>query len=96
MGQRLILGNGFHRLYALKALGLSHAPVVVQQVTHPQLEMPPVIGDLPRDRLITTARPGLMKDFFDARLVCEITQQNFIKTIQVGWGTNEALVPVPG
>ena len=93
--QRLILGNGFHRLYALKSMGLTHAPAVVQQITHPQLEMPAAIGELPREHLVETARPGLMKDFFDGRLVCEITQKRFIKTTQVGWGTNEALVPVP-
>jgi hypothetical protein len=96
VNQRLILGNGFHRLYALKTLGLTHAPAVVQQVTHPQLEMPPVISELPREHLVSTARPGLMKDFFDERLVCEITQKRFIKTLQVGWGTNDAQVPVPG
>lgn len=95
VGRRLILGNGFHRLYALRALGISHAPVVVQNVTHPQLEMPQVIAEVPREHLVGTARPGMMKDFFDERLVCEITQKKFIKTIQVGWGTNEALVPLP-
>ncbi len=95
VNQRLILGNGFHRLYALKALGLTHAPAVVQQVTHPQLEMPPAIGELPREHLVNTPRPGLMKDFFDERLVCEITQKKFIKSTQVVWGTNDALVPVP-
>jgi hypothetical protein len=89
------LGNGFHRLYALKQLGATHAPVVVQQITHPQPEMPSVIGELPREHLVGTARPGLMKDFFDERLVCEITQKKFIKIMQLGWGTNDALVPVP-
>jgi hypothetical protein len=96
INQRLILGNGFHRLYALRSLGLTHAPAVVQHITHPQLEMPPVIGELPREHLVSTARPALMKDFFDERLVCEITQKSFIKTAQVVWGTNDAMVPLPG
>lgn len=95
VNRRLILGNGFHRLYALKMLGATYAPAVVQQVTHPQLEMPPNIGELPREHLVNTARPALMKDFFDARLVCEISQKKFVKTMQIGWGTNEALVPLP-
>lgn len=94
--ERLILGNGFHRLYALKALGVTHAPAVVQNVNHPQLEMPPVIAEVPREHLVSTPRPSLMKDFFDQRLVCEITQKCFIKTVQVGWGVNDAFVPVPG
>jgi hypothetical protein len=95
VGRRLILGNGFHRLYALRAMGVTHAPVVVQQVTHPKLEMPATIGDTACERLVSDPRPGLLKDFFDERLVCEITQKPFIKTMQVAWGTNEAFVPVP-
>jgi hypothetical protein len=95
VGRRLILGNGFHRLYALRALGATHAPVVVQDVTHPKLEMPATVGDVPIERLINTARPAVMKDFFDQRLICEITQKPFIKTMQVAWGTNEAFVPFP-
>jgi hypothetical protein len=95
VGRRLILGNGFHRLYALRSLGVTHAPVVVQEVTYPKLEMPATIGDVPSERLVSTPRPGLLRDFFDNRLTCEITQKPFIKTMQVAWGNNEAFVPVP-
>jgi hypothetical protein len=95
VGRRLILGNGFHRLYALRTLGITHAPVVVQEVTHPKLEMPPIIGDVPIERLIDTPRPALMKDFVNERLICEIKQKQFIKTVQVIWNTNEAFVPSP-
>ena len=96
VGRRLILANGFHRLYALRSLGVTHAPVVVQQVLHPQMEMPAVTSEPPRDHLVNTPRPAMMTDFFDDRLVCEIIQRKFIKTIQVGWGTSDALVPLPG
>ena len=92
-GNRIILNNGFHRLYALRSLGVSHAPVVVQRVTHPDLELPPQIADLPREYLTTVPRPGLMKDFFDERLTCEVLQRNFLKALQVGWGINESRVP---
>jgi hypothetical protein len=93
VGKRLILNNGFHRLNALRALGISYAPAVVQHVTHPDIELPPTIQDLPRDYLIKTPRPGLMKDFFDPRLTCEIRQRNFLKVVQIGWGINENKVP---
>jgi hypothetical protein len=95
VGRRLILGNGFHRLYALRALGITHVPVVVQEVTHPKLEMPAKVGDVLCEHAVYTPRPALMKDFFDPRLVCEITQKPFIKTVQVAWGNNDAFVPVP-
>jgi hypothetical protein len=93
VGQRVILNNGFHRLYTLRSLGITHAPVVVQQVTHPEVELPPVIGELPREHVVQNTRPGLMKDFFEDRLTCLVTQRGFIKAIQVGWGANESMIP---
>jgi hypothetical protein len=93
LGDRIILNNGFHRLYALRALGITHAPVVVQRVTHSNLELPSQIADLPREYLATAPRPGLMKDFFDERLTCEVRQQSFLKALQVGWGIGESRVP---
>ena len=95
VGRRLILGNGFHRLYALRALGVTHAPVVIQEITHPRLEMPANVGDVPSERLINMPRPAVMRDFFNDGLVCTITQKPYIKTMQVVWATNEAFVPVP-
>lgn len=93
IGRRLILNNGFHRLYALRSLGITHAPLVVQQVTRAELEMPPVVADLPREYLVTAPRPGLMKDFFDDRLICEVHQVSFLKALQVSWGINDSRVP---
>lgn len=93
VGKRMILNNGFHRLYALRALGVSHAPVVVQRVTHPELELRQVITDLPREYLVSTPRPGLIKDFFDDQLNCEVRQRDSLKAVQVGWGINESRVP---
>lgn len=94
VGNRIILNNGFHRLYALRSLGIQFAPVVVQQVTHPQLELPERIADLPRDYLVVAPRPGLMKDFFNESLICEVHQPNSVKSLQMGWGVNESRVPV--
>jgi hypothetical protein len=93
VNQRLILSNGFHRLYVLQSLGITRAPVVVQNIRHPKLELPETITQLPRDYLISDPRPGLMKDFFDERLNCEIKQGNFLKALQMVWGINESLVP---
>jgi hypothetical protein len=93
VGTRMILNNGFHRLYTLRTLGVTHAPVVVQQVTHPEVEMPPAIAELPREYVIKNPRPGLMKDFFEDRLTCEVTQRGFLKAVQVGWGVTDSMVP---
>ena len=93
VGRRLILNNGFHRLYTLRTLGITHAPVVVQQITHPELELAASISELPRDYLVQNARPALMKDFFDPQLTCTVVQRGCIKALQVGWGINESMIP---
>lgn len=73
---------------------MSYAPVVVQHVTHPKLELPERIADLPRDYLVGAPRPGVMKDFFDGRLTCKIHQSSFLKALQISWGANENRVPM--
>ena len=93
IGKRVVLNNGFHRMFALRQLGVTYAPVVVQQITHPELELPQHVAELPREYLVGNPRPALVKDFLDKRLTCEITQRSFLKAVQVGWGINESLVP---
>jgi hypothetical protein len=90
---RLILNNGFHRLYALRRLGVTHVPMVIQRITHPEVELPTNLNELPREYLVNNPRPALLKDFFDDRLTCLITQRSFLKAIQVAWALNEGLVP---
>jgi len=41
VGNRIVLNNGFHRAYALRSVGVTHIPIVVQHVANPQLEVPP-------------------------------------------------------
>ena len=93
VGKRLVLNNGFHRLNALRALGITYAPAAIQHVTYPDIELPATIQDLPRDYLIKAPRPALMKDFVDRELTCEIRQRSFLKVVQIGWGVNENKVP---
>jgi len=93
VGKRLVLNNGFHRLNALRALGIRYAPAAIQHVTHPDIELPATIQDLPREYLIKAPRPAVMKDFYDRQLICEIRQRGFLKVVQIGWGVNESKVP---
>jgi hypothetical protein len=93
VGDRMILNNGFHRLYTLQKLGITHAPMVVQEVRRPKLELPAQITEFPRDYLVEDPRPALMKEFSDERLTCDVHQRGFMKALQVGWGVNESLVP---
>jgi hypothetical protein len=65
-GSRLILRNGSHRAYALRAAGRTHAPVLIQNIAHqeelglllPEIESHP-------DLYLTYPRPPLLRDYFD-------------------------------
>jgi hypothetical protein len=94
VGTRLILNNGFHRAYAMRAVGLSEAYVVVQHIGDPELEMPPTLVGLPREYLLKNARPALMSDFFNSALVEELRTTVGVKSVQLGWNANQTFVPV--
>ena len=67
--KRLLIHNGHHRAYALRALGYTHAPCIVQTVTrldelglvasHNVVESPALY--------FKSARPPLLKDFFNPK-----------------------------
>jgi hypothetical protein len=68
--KRMLLNNGYHRAVALRELGITHAPCIIEEITR-------------RDELAITAgstvnkapffyfgkkRPPLLKDFFDPKI----------------------------
>ena len=67
---RILLHNGYHRAYALRALGITHAPCIVQTVTRKD-ELA-----LLADTRVTSdpgfyfkaARPPMLRDFFNPAL----------------------------
>lgn len=82
---RIVLNNGYHRAYALRALGLTHAPCIVQAVENSDelayagdsalVEHYPI--------LFRDARPALLKDFFDPALTTRHPMLPTRKQIQV-------------
>lgn len=67
---RLILNNGSHRAYALKALGITHVPCVIQHVTRREelAVMGPQEVQQQPDLYLAHPRPPLLKDYFDPHL----------------------------
>jgi hypothetical protein len=67
---RLILNNGSHRAYALRELGVTHVPCIVQHVsTRDQLDV--VAASQVRhnpDLYLKHPRPTMLKDYFNPRL----------------------------
>ena len=67
---RLVLNNGYHRAYALRELGVSHVPAVVQEVRRGD-EVGAAGGTAFRrnpDYYLRSPRPPVLKDYFDPEL----------------------------
>jgi len=95
-GNRVVLNNGFHRAYALRSVGVTHIPVVVQKITNPQLEFPAVVADLPREYLLGANRPALLRDFSDPKLTKHLRVKARNKVVQVQWAANQFALPIVG
>jgi hypothetical protein len=70
VGNRWLLNNGYHRAVALRGLGITHAPCIVQTAhTVDELELT-VKSRVAEDAsyFFESARPPLLRDFFDPRL----------------------------
>jgi len=91
-----VLSNGFHRAYALGDLGVEYIPVFVQKITNPELEVPPIVANLPREYVLEDPRPALMKDFFNTKLVRTLRFKPMNKIVQVQWVANQFSLPIAG
>jgi hypothetical protein len=95
IGNRLVLHNGSHRAFALRDLGVTHVPCLVQNVSREdELELVGV-PDLKTfaDRYLKNPRPPLLKDYFDPRLrkVVRVVRKHRLVQVQAGW--QEGKVP---
>jgi hypothetical protein len=85
---RLVLGNGSHRAYALRDLGITEIPCLVQRVTRrDELELV-ASGDLASnpDRYLKSARPPMLRDYFDPALrkIVPVYRKNRVVRVQFG------------
>ena len=82
---RLLLHNGYHRAYALRALGITHAPCIIQTITRrDELEVAAksTVADDPKF-YFATPRPPLLKDFFDPEIYRVFQVYKTLKMIEV-------------
>jgi|SRR2546426_5184910 len=93
VGNRVVLNNGFHRIFALRSLGVEMIPVVVQHIRNVQLEFPPQVAGLPREYLLNVPRPVLIKDFFEQSLCVTLKVRERIKMVTVGISLGQHEVP---
>lgn len=67
VGRRLVLNNGSHRAYALREMGISKVPCLIQRVSRRD-ELEVVANEQlvkNADYFLTAPRPPLLKDYFD-------------------------------
>lgn len=73
-GSRVVLQNGYHRAYALRGAGLTHAWCVVEEVTRKdELRLSATEEVLADPAFYFLAkRPPMLRDFFDPRIAEEV------------------------
>jgi hypothetical protein len=82
---RVLLHNGYHRAYALRALGITHAPCIIQTVATADELAIAVLAKVAQDPdfYFASARPPLLKDFFDPKIRKVHQIYKTLKTIEV-------------
>ncbi|HEX8280023.1 MAG TPA: hypothetical protein VF551_01490 [Chthoniobacterales bacterium] len=92
---RLILNNGSHRAYALRDMGFTHVPCVVQHVsTRDELDVvaASAIRNDPNTYL-KHPRPSMLKDYFNPELRKIIPVHRKVRQITVKFQVEEIYVP---
>jgi hypothetical protein len=84
---RMVLHNGYHRACALRAMGITHAPCIVQTVTR-RAELAVAATQKVNDDAafyFKAARPPLLKDFFDPRLTRTMAVRRARKVVEISF-----------
>jgi hypothetical protein len=97
IGTRLVLFNGSHRAYALRAAGHTHAPCLVQHASNHE-ELRAIVGDdhplmAEEDNVLTAARPPLFKDYFDEKLRLIVSAPALVRQVHVGFSLDVTDLP---
>jgi hypothetical protein len=92
---RLILGNGSHRAYALRDLGITQIPCLLQRVSRrDELELV-ASGDFAAspDRYLKSPRPSMLRDYFDPALrkIVPVYRKN--RVIRVQFASEQSDIP---
>jgi len=94
VGNRVLLNNGYHRAVALRALGVTHAPCIIQtasRVDELQISVRSRVADEP-ELYFESARPPLLRDFFDPRIRKLIPVRERTRHIEVNFEVKDYLV----
>lgn len=92
---RLVLNNGSHRAFALRELGFTHAPCIVQHVGSREELRAVASSDLRRnpDLYLRHPRPSMMRDYFDPALHRVIPCVRRLRQVKVRFSVDETDIP---
>jgi hypothetical protein len=94
-GKRLLLHNGYHRAYLLRAMGVTHVPCIIQVCEHwedVQLAGAEEAFQNPHP-YFEKPRPPLLKDFFDRRLTHRVAARPMGRVISLELTSEKWLWP---
>lgn len=94
VGDRMLLSNGYHRAVALRALGITHAPCIIQtasRVDELQVSVKSRVAD-DAEFYFESARPPLLRDFFNPLLLKMLPIRRRTRQIEVSFEVKDHLV----
>jgi hypothetical protein len=88
---RLLLHNGYHRAYALRELGVTHAPCIVQTASRrDELRLVAARAILEDPAFyLKAARPPLLKDFFDPKIRKILRVPKILRVVEISFEAKE-------
>ncbi len=92
---RLILNNGTHRAYALRKMGVTHVPCIVQRL--PDREALSLAGAreirTDPDRFLKAPRPPMFKDYFNPEITKVFRARRRLRQVTVRFDVTETYIP---
>ncbi len=93
---RMVLTNGSHRAYALRDLGVTHAPCVIHNIRKQDelalVGTPELLDQL--DALVSEPRPAMLRDYFNPALVTRLPVLRKQRQIKLTYSLEVIDVPV--
>jgi len=92
---RLVLGNGSHRAYALRDMGITHVPCLIQHVSRREEMEMLGFGDVftNADAYLKAPRPPVLKDYFDPALRKIVPVRRKNRQVRVTFGVEQSDTP---
>ncbi|SRR6266581_2264615 len=92
---RLVLINGSHRAYALREMGITQIPCLIQHISRREELEVVISGEVSQkpDLFLKAARPPLLKDYFDPELRKQVQVAGKDRMVKITFGVETTDIP---